>query len=107
MKKSEITTGVLAGRKLMLGEYRGFEVRDGTSQKTGKPYVMAACAILVGNQSVSVGYRTEANATTARDVKPPAFRPGQTVCLEFTHYAASEFQPGVIEAKGKLCAVED
>lgn len=67
MKTAEIIKLIAAGKSLLTANFVSDEIRSGTSQKSGKPYVLHTVNCLVGDGTLEVSMeRSEAGASPTK-----------------------------------------
>lgn len=91
MKTSELSAAVLNGRKLVIGQYRDFEVRTLKNDKApNEPHVITSAYVLVGREVVSVEHFAD-RGTKAEAVERPKLKPGELVCIEFSEWTRTKY----------------
>lgn len=91
MKHSELVPALLAGSKIAVGEFRGFEVRELPDSKNQGSYnVITSTFVLCGREVASVETFAEKGKRKA-DIQPPALTVGQPVVVKFRSWENTKF----------------
>lgn len=99
MKQSEILPAVLAGEKIIVGEYRGFEARalpDGKNVITAN-FVLAGREVMPVETFAPKGFTVE----QAKALAPSGLKLGDRVVVRFTEWGKTKFglrANGTVEA---------
>jgi hypothetical protein len=91
MKQSEIGPAVMAGEKVMVGEFRDWQCDEREStKKPGTFNVFLKTFVVIGRDTVEVTAFAERGQRKA-DVKRPAWKVGDRVVIKFTAYSRTQY----------------
>lgn len=95
MKEIEIGPAVLAGEKVMVGEFRDWQCDESESKKVPGTYnVFEKVFVVVGRDSIEVS-RFAPKGMRKDGVKRPAWKPGDRLSIRFANLAKSPFGSGL------------
>lgn len=102
MKVTEMVPALLGGKKLAIGEFRDWEVKEHPSKNGGQPNVIETTFIIVGRESVRVEKFAPKGARVSQSTHP-GFKAGQKVVLELTKWEHSAWG---LRAAGNVVGLE-
>ncbi|MHB8521874.1 MAG: hypothetical protein ACYDH9_14085 [Limisphaerales bacterium] len=101
MKEAELGSAVLAGQKLVIGDFRDWEVVERpNSKEPSKPYVIEQTYCAVGREIVCVRRFLE-NGAVVKSVTRPGYKAGDRVVVRWENWEQSKYgtrASGVVES---------
>lgn len=103
MKASEILPAVMSGKKLAVGTFQDWEVRELPKKENANEFtVISTSFVLMGREVVSVQQFGDRGTRAAQAVRP-ALKPGDRVVVEFRDWQNTKWGTRV---SGSLSALQ-